>query len=136
MAPLEFYLQSSLASRKFTLGLLALFGALALVLAVIGIYGVLSYAVTQRTREVGIRVVLGAQRRDFLVMVLRSGLGVIAVGLCSGLLASLAMTRVLAGMLYDVSPTDLATVAAVAVTSYIPARRAMKVDPLVALRYQ
>jgi len=124
--------------------LLGLFGGLALVLAAVGIYGVVSYAVTLRTREVGIRMALGAERRDVLAMVLRQGLGLIGLGLAAGFAASLALTRFLASLLFEVRPTDIATSAAVAVVlaavalaaSYLPAWRASKVDPMVALHYE
>jgi putative ABC transport system permease protein len=142
--PLERYLQASLAQRTFTLALLALFGGLALALAAVGIYGVISYTVSLRTREVGIRMALGAERRDVLRMILRQGLQLTGMGLAAGFVASLALTRLLASLLYDVTPTDMATSAAVAVVlagvalaaSYIPARRATRVDPMVALRYE
>jgi putative ABC transport system permease protein len=142
--PMESYVSSSLAQRSFTLALLALFGALALALAGVGIYGLISYSVTLRTREVGIRMAFGAERRDVLAMVLRQGVTLIGLGLTAGFLASLALTRLLASLLYDVRPTDVATTAAVAVVlvsvallaSYLPARRAAGVDPMVALRYE
>ena len=142
--PLETYLQATLAERTFTLMLLGLFGLLALVLASVGVYGVISYAVSLRTREVGIRMALGAQRSDVLAMVLRQGLILVGGGLLAGFAASLALTRFLSTLLYEVRPTDLATSAAVAVlvaavallASYLPARRATRVDPMVALRYE
>jgi predicted permease len=142
--PMESYLQASLAERTFTLLLLGLFGSLALLLAAVGIYGVISYAVNLRTREVGIRMALGAQRRDVVAMVLRQGLTLIGTGLAAGFLASLALTRLLESLLYEVRPTDLATAGAVALllavialfASYVPARRATRVDPMVALRYE
>jgi putative ABC transport system permease protein len=144
VAPLETYLSSTLAERALTLALLAMFGALALALAAIGIYGVISYAVSLRTREVGIRMALGARKRDVLGMILRQGLILTAAGLVVGFAASLALTRFLASLLYEVRPADLATSALVTVVlalvalaaSYIPARRAMNVDPTVALRYE
>jgi putative ABC transport system permease protein len=142
--PMESYVSSSLAQRSFTLALLGLFGGLALALAAVGIYGLISYSVTLRTREVGIRIAFGAERSDVLAMVLRQGLRLIGLGLAAGFLASLALTRLLASLLYDVRPTDVATSAAVAVmlaavaltASYLPARRAAGVDPMVALRYE
>jgi putative ABC transport system permease protein len=144
VAPLDKYLSSTLAERTFTLALLAMFGALALGLAAIGIYGVISYAVTLRTREVGIRMALGAQKSDVLGLILRQSMVLAACGLIAGFTASLALTRFLATLLYDVRPSDLATSAmvtallvAVAMTaSYIPARRAMRVDPTIALRHE
>ncbi len=142
--PLEFYLRSTLAERTFTLALLAMFGALALALASVGIYGVISYAVSLRTREFGIRMALGARKRDVLGMILRQSLTLTATGLVVGFAASLALTRLLASLLFEVSPTDRATSAAVTAllaavaiaASYIPARRATTVDPTVALRQE
>jgi len=139
---LEKYIQGSLAQRTFTLALLGLFGALALGLAAVGIYGVVSYTVSLRTREVGIRIALGAGRGDVLGLILRQGLAVTGVGLAAGFLASLVLARFLASLLYQVRPVDLATSAIVAVllsvaalaASYIPARRAARVDPMIALR--
>jgi putative ABC transport system permease protein len=142
--PLESYSASALAQRRFTLELIALFGALALALAAVGIYGVIAYGVTLRTREVGIRMALGAGRRDVLLMVLRTGATLTGAGLAAGFLASLALTRLLASLLFEVRAIDLATSAAVAVVlsavallaSYLPARRAASVDPTIALRYE
>ncbi|SPE38296.1 conserved membrane hypothetical protein [Candidatus Sulfopaludibacter sp. SbA6] len=142
--PMESYLSSWMAQRSFTLALIALFGALALALAAVGIYGVIAYAVTLRTREVGIRMALGAERRDVLVMVLRTGAALTGTGLAAGFLASLALTRLLASLLFEVRATDLATSVVVAVVlsavallaSYLPARRAASVDPTIALRYE
>jgi putative ABC transport system permease protein len=141
---MESYLASSLAQRKFTLGLIALFGALALALAGVGIYGVIAYAVTLRTREIGIRMALGAERRAVLLMVLRTGGALTAAGLASGFLVSLILTRLLASLLFEVRATDLTTSVVVAVAlaavallaSYLPARRAASVDPMIALRYE
>jgi putative ABC transport system permease protein len=142
--PMEAYLGSSLAERRFTLGLIALFGGLALLLAGVGIYGVMAYAVTLRTREIGIRMALGAERREVLAMVLRAGARLTAAGLAIGFVSSLAISRLLASLLFEVSATDPATSAAVAlvlsmaalVASYLPARRAAQVDPMIALRYE
>jgi putative ABC transport system permease protein len=124
--------------------LLGMFGGLALALAAVGIYGLISYAVTLRTREMGIRMALGAERSDVLAMVLRQGLALIGAGLAAGFVASLALTRLLSSLLFEVRPTDLATSSAVAVllaavaltASYLPARRAASVDPMIALRYE
>ena len=134
----------SIASQRFSLILLGAFAGLALLLAGIGIYGVLSYLVGLRTREIGVRMALGAQRLDVLRMVLRDGARMTMVGAAIGLVAALALTRLMASMLFGVRPTDPVTFAAVAVllcgialfASYIPARRAAKVDPMVALRYE
>jgi putative ABC transport system permease protein len=142
--PLESYLASSLAQRRFTLVLLALFSGLALVLAAVGIYGVVSYAVTSRTRELGIRMALGAGRRDVLTMVLRQAAAMAGAGLAAGLVASLVLTRFLTSLLFEVRTTDVATLAAMAallagvalIASYLPARRAAGVDPNIALRYE
>jgi ABC-type antimicrobial peptide transport system permease subunit len=120
------------------------FGALALLLASIGMYGVISYSTTQRTQEIGIRLALGAQRRDVMAMVLAHGGRLAALGITIGLVAALALARTLASFLYGVQPADPITFAAVALllcavallACYLPARRAMRVDPTVALRYE
>jgi putative ABC transport system permease protein len=137
-------LAQSLAQRKFTMSLLSGFGALALLLAALGIYGVMSYTVAQRTNEIGIRVALGAQSRDILMLVSREGMLRTAFGLFAGLIASLALSRILASQLFAVSALDPLTFATVLfllggialLACYIPARRALRVDPLTALRYE
>ena len=142
--PLEDYVAESLAARRFTLTLLGLFGGLALVLAAVGIYGVISYAVSLRTREFGIRMALGAARKDVLQMVLRQGLKLAATGLVLGIVASVVFTRFLTALLFQVKPADMMTtlavllmLAAVALlANYLPAHRASHVDPNVALRYE
>ncbi len=124
--------------------LLAIFSGIALVLATAGIYGVMAYYVTQRTREIGVRIALGAQWSDVLKLVLRSGMLLVITGLVVGLAGALALTRLMTTLLFEVSPTDPITFGAVAVcvilatllACYLPARRATKVDPLVALRYE
>jgi predicted permease len=134
----------SIASQRFSLILLGSFAGLALLLAGIGIYGVLSYLIGQRTREIGVRMALGAQRLDVLRMILRDGARMTMVGAFVGLVAALALTRLMASMLFGVRPADPVTFAAVAVllcsiallACYLPARRAAKVDPVVALRYE
>ena len=144
IAPMDSYLRASVAQRSFTLTLLGLFAALALGLAAIGIYGVISYAVSLRTREIGVRMALGARWNDVLGMVLRQGIALAAVGLAVGFAASLVVTQFLSSLLYEVRPTDLTTSALVAVllamvalvASLVPASRAARVDPIVALRYQ
>ena len=140
--PLETYVADSMATRAFTLALLALFGALAILLAAVGIYGVISYSVTLRTREVGIRMAMGAASGDVLGMVLRQSLRLIGIGLAAGFVASLGVTRFLGSLLFEVRPTDLATSAGVAavlaaialIASYLPALRATRIDPVAALR--
>ena len=142
--PMEKLIGQGLAQPRFNMILLGIFAGVAMVLAAVGIYGVIAYSVAQRTREIGIRMALGAQRADMLRMVLRQSLSVVAVGLVIGLLAAFAATRLLASLLYGVGANDLATYASVIfllggsafLASYIPARRAMKVDPMIALRYE
>jgi putative ABC transport system permease protein len=144
LMPLEAYLKASLAERRFTLALLAGFGALGLLMAAVGAYGVVSYAVSLRTREVGIRMALGAESSDLIAMVMRQGLWLAATGLGLGYAASLALTRLLASLLFEVHPMDPAASLVVAVlltavvlaATWLPARRATRVDPLVALRYE
>jgi putative ABC transport system permease protein len=133
---------SSVGPRRFTVALLGLAGALALVLALIGVYGVISYAVERRTHEIGIRRALGAQAGDVLSLVLNQAMTLVAVGIVLGVLGALALTRVLTTLLFDVRPTDPGTFAIVAVllagvafiAGYLPGRRAMRVDPTDALK--
>jgi putative ABC transport system permease protein len=142
LQPLTVMLSKHLAQPRFNMMLLGVFAGVAMILAAIGIYGVIAYSVAQRTREIGIRIALGAQRGEMLGMILRQSLTVVAVGLAIGLLAAFAGTRLLASLLYGVSANDIFTYASVVLllgmaallASYIPARRAMKVDPMVALR--
>ena len=137
-------MDDSLARRRLVLTLFSFFAAVALLLAAIGIYGVLASSVARRTRELGIRMALGAQVGDVLRMIIRQGMVLISIGLGIGLIAAFAMTRVLKSLLFGVSVTDPVTFAAIAallmlvalMACYIPARRATKVDPLVALRYE
>lgn len=134
----------SVAQRRFGMFLVGIFAALALVLAVVGIYGVVSYSVAQRTNEIGVRMALGASANDVLKMVLKHGMTLALIGIGVGLAGAFAATRLMVAVLFDVKPTDVATFAIVSVglifvallACYVPARRAMKVDPLVALRYE
>jgi predicted permease len=134
----------SLSERRFSMEIVALFALTALLLAGLGIYGVISYIVSERTHEIGIRLALGAQRRNILRMVLRQGLGLAIAGAAVGLACALIVSHLMAGLLYGVRPTDPVTFAGVALlligvallACYIPARRAIRVDPLVALRHE
>jgi predicted permease len=140
--PMDDYVAAYLADRSFTLTLIGLFGTMALLLAAVGIYGVVSYTVGLRTREVGIRMALGAERLDILGMMLRDVLVLLAWGLAAGILSALALTRVLSHMLFEVRGTDVTTSAGAALllacvallAGYLPAVRAASVDPARALR--
>ncbi|PYQ61117.1 MAG: hypothetical protein DMF53_15730 [Acidobacteria bacterium] len=142
VAPMRSVLAASIAQRRFILLLLALFAAIALALAAVGVYGVISYAVSRRTHEIGIRMALGARRADVLRLVIGRSLGLTACGVGAGLASALLLSGLMASLLYGVPPTDLPTFAGVALllsgvgalASYLPARRAMAVDPGVALR--
>jgi len=141
---MEQRLAESVAPRRFQTLLFGLFATLALVIAMVGIYGVISYAVSQRTHEIGIRMALGAQARDVLRMLIWRGMRLALIGVAMGLAATLALTRLMQNLLFEVSPTDPATFALIAlllvgvtlIASYIPARRAAKVDPLQSLRHE
>jgi putative ABC transport system permease protein len=134
----------SVAAPRFRSLLLGAFGALGLLLAMIGIYGVISYTVTQRTREIGVRMALGAQPRDLIHLVLGEGMLLAAIGIGLGAAGALALARILESVLYEIKPRDpatfmavsLAVAAAAAAACYIPARRAVRVDPMVALKYE
>lgn len=144
MDTMDHVISQSLAARRFAMILLTVFAALALVLSSIGIYGVISYVVGQRTHEIGIRMALGAQRSGVLKIVLGQAASLAVIGVCIGLAAAAGLTRLMSKILYGVSAMDPLTFALVAVVltlvaltaCYIPARRAMKVDPMVALRYE
>jgi len=134
----------SMSRRKFAMQLIGLFGVLALLLAGVGIYGVIAYSVTQKTREIGIRVALGASRTAILRWVLRQGMILTAAGIAVGLIGAVALTRLLRSLLFGIGPTDVVTYGVLAIlltmvaliACYVPARRATKVDPLIALRYE
>ncbi|MBI1791262.1 MAG: ABC transporter permease, partial [Acidobacteria bacterium] len=144
MAAMEELLGESVAQRRFHMVLLGVFSALALALAAIGIYGVMHYAVVQRTPEIGIRIALGARPADVLRLVLRQGLNLTLTGLAVGLIAALAFTRLMSTLLFGVAPGDPATFAGVGLllaavalaASYVPSRRASRVDPMEALRHE
>jgi len=137
-------LSETMAQPRFQAWLLSLFGIVALVLAAVGLYGVLAYAVSQRTHEIGIRMALGAQKRNVLALVIRHGMRLALIGVCAGAAAALALTRVMASLLYEVAPTDPLTFVSVALlllaiawlACWLPARRAARVDPMEALRYE
>jgi putative ABC transport system permease protein len=141
---LENILAREVSPKRFNTGLLSLFAALALLLAAIGVYGVTSYTVAQRTHEVGIRMAIGAQRRDVLRLFMGESLKLVLAGIAIGLAGAFALTRLIASLLFGISTTDATTFALVSIAllavallaCYIPARRATKVDPLVALRYE
>ncbi len=142
--PMSQVMAETVASRRLTVSLIGLFAAIALTLAAVGIYGVMSYAVTQRTHEIGIRMALGAQRADVLRLVLGHGMSVASIGVVLGLAGSFWLTRLISSLLFSVSATDPLTFSGVAAflvlvalaACYIPSRRAMRVDPMVALRYE
>jgi putative ABC transport system permease protein len=141
-ATLDEVVASSFNARRFSLTLFAVFGGVALLIAVIGLYGMLSYFVTERTREMGIRMALGARRANVLGLVMKQGVRLALLGIVAGLAGAWGLTRLMSSLLFDVTPTDSVTLASVALTlalvallaCYVPARRATKVDPLVALR--
>lgn len=144
MRTMDEVIATSISPQRFHMMLLTLFGGIGLALSSIGIYGVMAYSVSQRTREIGIRMALGAQMKDVLAMVLRYGMRLTVIGLALGLGAAFALARVLKTLLFGVTPTDLTTFIFVSLVllvigllaCFIPARRATKVDPLVALRYE
>jgi ABC-type antimicrobial peptide transport system permease subunit len=140
----EFLVNRSVADRKFLMALMGVFAGLALLLTMIGLYGVISYLVNQRTQEIGIRMALGAQVNQILRMVLKQGMVLVILGVVVGLAASWLLTGLMSRLLYQVSATDPVTFVGIAVllivvallACYLPARRATKVDPMIALRYE
>jgi putative ABC transport system permease protein len=140
----EEYISRSVASTRFNMTLLAVFTAVALLLTAVGLYGVISFSVSQSTHEIGIRMALGAQTADVLKLVVGQGLVLTMVGVIFGVAAAFVLTRLLKTLLYEVAPTDPLTFVVVSASlvvvsllaCYLPARRATKVDPLTALRYE
>jgi len=141
---MEQLLARSVASRRFQMSLFGVFAAMALLLAAVGVYGVIAYSVSRRTHEIGIRMALGARPRDVLLMIVRQGMTIALVGVSIGLAAALGLTRVLKGLLFELSATDPQTFLLIAalllgvafLACYLPARRATRVDPLAAIRYE
>ena len=141
---MEEYVAASVAQRRFTSLLCAVFAGAGLLLAVVGLFGVMSYSVAQRTHEIGVRVAVGAEKRDILRLILTEGMGITVVGLGVGLLGAFGVSSIVKSQLFGVSATDpltfLGVILALAVVAllacYIPARRATRVDPMVALRYE
>jgi putative ABC transport system permease protein len=144
ISTMENVLSESIAKQRFSMLLLGIFATLALVLAAVGIYGVMSYSVAQRAHEIGIRMALGAQRMDVLKLVVGQGLKLVLVGVALGLIAAFILTRVMSSLLFGISATDPITFIAISLVlisvallaSFIPARRATRVDPMIALRYE
>ena len=141
---LEEYVNASFERERLIAWLCGVFGVLALALASVGLYGVMAYAVNQRTREIGVRIALGARRGDVIRMVLRESLLPVVAGLAAGVTAALALSRLVAGMLYGVAPRDPLTIALAALAmlavalaaAVVPARRATRVEPMTALRHE
>jgi putative ABC transport system permease protein len=141
---MEQVMGATLGRARFNTLLLSLFAVLAMILAAVGIFGVMNYSVSMRTREIGIMVALGAQPKQVLALILRQGLVLTVIGIGIGLAGALALTRVLSGILFGVEATDPATFGAIIlllsavslIACYLPARRATRVDPVIALRYE
>jgi putative ABC transport system permease protein len=141
---LEQVLASSLDTRRFSMVMLAAFAGAALVLAMVGLYGIMAFITSERTTEIGIRMALGAQRGDVLALILRQSFTLVLVGIVAGVAGAFAATRVVSNLLYGVGATDIPTYIGVVallafaalIASYVPARRAMRVDPIVALRHE
>ena len=141
---MEQVVSNSVAQKRFSMVLLLIFAGVALLLAAVGIYGVMSYSVTQRTHELGIRMALGAQSGDVLKMVVRQGMGITLIGVAIGLAGAFAATKVMSSLLFGVGTHDPITFIAIPlilagvalVACFIPALRATKVDPMIALRYE
>ncbi|MGB7640227.1 MAG: FtsX-like permease family protein, partial [Terriglobales bacterium] len=135
---------NSVQRRRFSMLLLTIFAATAMLLAAIGLYGVMSYSVAQRTKEIGVRMALGANRPEVLALVVKRGMLLVGIGIAAGVVLALALSRLIAGMLFGITATDPLTIIGVAVllgavafvANYLPARRAASVDPMVALRYE
>jgi putative ABC transport system permease protein len=144
VSTMEALLAKSIARARFSSTLLSVFSIVALVMAAVGIYGVMSYSVLQRTHEIGLRMALGAQKSDVLKLIVKQGVVLGLCGVAAGLAASYGLTRLIATLLFEVTATDKSTFAAVAVglflvtliACFVPARRATKVDPMRALRYE
>jgi putative ABC transport system permease protein len=144
LATMEQLISTTLASRRFNLLVIGTFALVALLLASIGIYGVMSFSTSQRTHEIGVRMALGAESKDMIRLMLRQGMALVLAGVGIGLAAALALTRFISAFLFEVSAFDPMTFAGVSAlltmvalaACYIPARRAARVDPMIALRYE